>query len=179
MFLFPTLSAPESKLPNMNELHYRLTQRVSECITLANKQLGSEFAVPAIRFDIRGKTAGMALLQRWQLRFNPVLLEENVEAFFDEVVPHEISHLVVYARFGKVRPHGKEWQAVMSQVFGVIPKTTHSFDVSSVQGKTFTYQCGCDHIELSIRRHNKVQREQVQYVCRRCKRPLVFVPSLA
>lgn len=161
----------------MNELHYRITQRVSECITLANQMLGTTHPIPAIRFDIRGKTAGMALLQRWSLRFNPVLLAENPQAFLDEVVPHEVSHLIVYARFGKVRPHGKEWQAVMSQVFGVAPKTTHNFDVASVQGKTFTYHCGCDVIPLSIRRHNRVQREQVNYVCRRCKQPLVYRPS--
>ncbi|WP_078751004.1 SprT family zinc-dependent metalloprotease [Enterovibrio nigricans] len=162
----------------MNELHYRITQRVSECIAIANQQLGCDMPVPAIRFDIRGKTAGMALLQRWVLRFNPVLLEENSDAFFREVVPHEVAHLIVFARFGKVKPHGKEWQAVMLRVFGIQPQTTHSFDVSSVEGKTFTYQCACDHMQLSVRRHNKVQRQQAQYICRRCKHPLTFTQTM-
>eukprot|EP00095_Tigriopus_kingsejongensis_P012412 snap_masked-scaffold312_size212576-processed-gene-0.0 protein:Tk12412 transcript:snap_masked-scaffold312_size212576-processed-gene-0.0-mRNA-1 annotation:"s-adenosylmethionine synthetase" len=101
---------------------------------------------------------------------------ENPEAFLQEVVPHEVSHLIVFARYGKVRPHGKEWQAVMQQVFGVVPNTTHSFDISSVQGETFTYQCGCDQLKLSIRRHNKVQRQQAQYFCRRCKQQLAWLP---
>ncbi|KXF80139.1 SprT family zinc-dependent metalloprotease [Enterovibrio coralii] len=158
----------------MNELHYRITRRVSECITIANQQLGGELPVPAIRFDIRGKTAGMALLQRWVLRFNPVLLAENSEAFFQEVVPHEVAHLVVFSQFGKVKPHGKEWQAVMFRVFGIQPKTTHSFDITSVQGKTFLYRCACDEMALTVRRHNKVQRQQAQYICRRCKQPLTY-----
>ncbi|WP_418885847.1 SprT family zinc-dependent metalloprotease [Enterovibrio paralichthyis] len=146
-------------------------------MTRAGNYFQCTFPHPQVLFNQRGKSAGTARLQTWQLRFNPVLLSENPQAFLNEVVPHEVSHLVVYERFGRVRPHGKEWQAVMSQVFGVTPKTTHSFDVSSVQGKTFTYQCGCDEIPLSVRRHNKVQREQVKYVCRRCKQPLVYRPT--
>lgn len=161
----------------MNELEYQVTKAVAHCMTRAGNYFQCTFPNPQVLFNQRGRSAGTACLQTWQLRFNPVLLSENPHAFLNEVVPHEVSHLVVYERFGRVKPHGKEWQAVMSQVFGVAPKTTHSFDVSSVQGKTFTYQCGCDHIELSIRRHNRVQREQVQYVCRRCKQPLVFIPS--
>ncbi len=175
IFTLPAVTIQSAKA--MNELHYRITRRVSECISHANLTLGTDFAVPAIRFDIRGKTAGMALLQRWQLRFNPVLLAENPDAFIEEVVPHEVSHLIVFARFGRVRPHGKEWQAVMSQVFDVQPKTTHSFDIKSVEGKTFPYHCQCDVIPLSVRRHNKVQRQQVQYMCRRCKQPLVWKPA--
>ncbi|MBV7297821.1 SprT family zinc-dependent metalloprotease [Enterovibrio sp. NIFS-20-8] len=161
----------------MNELEYQVTKAVAQCMTRAGNYFQCTFPHPQVLFNQRGKSAGTARLQTWQLRFNPVLLSENPQAFLNEVVPHEVSHLVVYERFGRVRPHGKEWQAVMSQVFGVTPKTTHSFDVSSVQGKTFTYQCGCDEIPLSVRRHNKVQREQVKYVCRRCKQPLVYRPT--
>ncbi|WP_407331372.1 SprT family zinc-dependent metalloprotease [Enterovibrio sp. 27052020O] len=158
----------------MNELEYQTTKAVARCIAQAEAYFQCAFPLPDVLFNQRGKTAGTARLQTWQLRFNPVLLRENSQAFFEEVVPHEVSHLVVYAKFGRVKPHGKEWQAVMQQVFGVAPKTTHSFDVSSVQGKTFTYQCGCDQISLSIRRHNKVQRQQVQYFCRRCKQRLAW-----
>ena len=117
------------------------------------------FPIPRLRFDIRGKTAGMALLQSWELRFNPVLLDENLEAFLQEVVPHEISHLLAFAKFGRVRPHGKEWKTLMHEYFNVPPKTSHSFDVSSVLGKTFPYQCECGPFHFSIRRHNKIQRK--------------------
>ncbi len=161
----------------MNQLEYQVIQAVTRCIKRAGAYFQCTFPVPQVLFNQRGKSAGTAQLQSWQLRFNPVLLRENPQAFLDEVVPHEVSHLVVYARFGRVKPHGREWQSVMSQVFGVAPKTTHSFDVSSVQGKTYIYQCSCDQIALSVRRHNRVQREQVQYVCRRCQQPLLFVQT--
>ncbi|MFD2178716.1 SprT family zinc-dependent metalloprotease [Veronia pacifica] len=161
----------------MTELQYRMIRAVTECITIANETLNTHHPVPDVRFDIRGKTAGMALLQRWQLRFNPILLKENPEAFLREVVPHEVAHLLVYAAFGKVRPHGKEWQAMMQQVFKVPAKTTHTFDISSVSGKHFIYRCQCDEIPLTIRRHNKVQRQQTQYFCRRCQHPLTWTGS--
>lgn len=172
----------------MNTIKHKVIQRVNECITHANQhifkpcpiplnQTGTQgYFVPSLRFDIRGKTAGMALPLRWELRFNPVLLQENPDAFLQEVVPHEISHLLVYAQFGRVRPHGKQWQDIMQHVFDVKPKTTHSFDVSSVQGKTFPYQCGCNVIHLSLRRHNKVQTRKVNYFCRRCKKKLFLCP---
>ncbi|RXJ72332.1 SprT family protein [Veronia nyctiphanis] len=158
----------------MTELQYRIIKAVASCVEYANSALGTSHPLPDIHFDIRGKTAGMALLNRWTLRFNPVLLRENPEAFLSEVVPHEVSHLLVYAAFGKVRPHGKEWQAMMTKVFKVPASTTHSFDVASVTGKTFSYRCECDEIPLTIRRHNKVQRQQATYVCRRCQQALVW-----
>ena len=80
---------------------------------------------------------------------------------------HEISHLLTWQLFGKVKPHGKEWQAVMRDVFGVTPETTHSFDMSSVNLNTVDYQCGCGDVALTIRRHNKVL-QGVQYRCRKC-----------
>lgn len=168
--------------------HDKIIQRVSECITLANHAFPAKnrffkqnqscaYPIPETRFDIRGKTAGMALLQRWELRFNPILLSENVDAFIQNVVPHEISHLIVYAQCGRVRPHGEQWQKIMQDLFNVTPKTTHSFDVSSVQGRSFSYQCQCNTHHLSVRRHNKMQRQEVQYICRRCKTSLFLSTS--
>ncbi|WP_036825343.1 SprT family zinc-dependent metalloprotease, partial [Photobacterium sanctipauli] len=123
----------------MTALQNQVTDRVKQCIAQANQRLNKRMAMPAVSFRQRGKIAGSARLQGWEVRFNPVLLAENPDAFLNEVVPHEVAHLVVFKLFGKVRPHGREWQIIMAEVFGVPPRTTHSFDVSSVQGNTFTY----------------------------------------
>jgi SprT protein len=48
-----------------------------------------------------------------------VLLLENQQAFIDEVVPHELAHLLVWKHFGRVAPHGKEWKWMMEAVLGV------------------------------------------------------------
>ncbi|KMV28449.1 SprT family zinc-dependent metalloprotease [Photobacterium swingsii] len=158
----------------MSSLQSQVIAKVESCISHANQRLQKRFAMPTVSFRQGGKIAGSARLQGWEVRFNPVLLKENPQAFLDEVVPHEVAHLITFKLFGRVRPHGKEWQTIMTQVFGIPARTTHSFDVSSVQGKTFSYQCQCSQHQLTVRRHNKVARGQVSYHCRQCRQPLTL-----
>lgn len=171
-----TLSAPT--LPQMLQI---LTERVDACFHQAEQRLGRTFARPRIHCNMRGRAAGSARLQTWELRFNPVLFAANYQAFLDEVVPHEVAHLLVHALWGegrgksRVLPHGRQWQSVMRELFGLEPSTTHSFDLAVLAQPTVPYACGCQQHGLSIRRHNKVVRGEARYHCRRCKQPLVPV----
>ena len=108
------------------------------------------------------------------IKFNRTLLLENSDEFIRQVVPHELAHLIVYQVFGRVKPHGQEWQAVMTQLFNLPADTSHQFDVESVQGKMFAYQCECQTHYLTIRRHNRIQRDKISYLCRKCQGKLVF-----
>ncbi|MCG9745194.1 SprT family zinc-dependent metalloprotease [Shewanella sp. Isolate8] len=166
--------APKSKVAksDLNAHQQRIVAAVESCYQTAEQKLGRSFPRPEVNFKLRGKSAGTAHLQLNKLRFNPVLLEENPEEFVDQVVPHEICHLLAYRLFGRVKPHGKEWQALMINLYGLTPRTTHSLNTASVAGQTFDYACRCGVVPLSIRRHNKVQRQQTQYRCRRCKKTL-------
>ena len=137
------------------------------------QQLKRIFPRPEINFKLRGKSAGTAHLHQNLLRFNAILLAENQDAFFNEVIPHEICHLLAHQMYGRVKPHGQEWQALMIQVFKLTPSTTHSMNTQSVAGQHFSYQCDCGPVSLSIRRHNKVVRGETQYRCRRCKKALI------
>jgi SprT protein len=149
-----------------------IIQKVEQCIKHASLYFEHSFKLPKITFNQRGKIAGCARLQTNELRFNPVLLSDNINAFLEEVVPHEVCHLLAYKLFGKVRPHGKEWQSLMLKLFGVKGQTYHHMDVTKVKGKSYTYRCGCGPIELGIRRHNKVLKGQQTYICRECRGPL-------
>ncbi|MBL1378204.1 SprT family zinc-dependent metalloprotease [Zobellella iuensis] len=145
----------------------QVRDKVSQCLALAGQRLGRDFPPPRVRFDQRGRIAGSAWLERGELRFNPVLLADNAADFLTEIVPHEVAHLVVFHRFGKVRPHGAEWQAVMREVFGLEPRTRHRLNTAKV-APTFSYDCGCRLHQLSLRRHNSILRGKQRYLCMHC-----------
>jgi len=155
-----------------NPLQLQILAKVEADYLLAEQHFKRKFPRPSVHFSLRGKSAGTAHLQTNKLRFNPVLLAENNDIFINEVVPHEISHLLCFHLFGKVKPHGKEWQSVMLTTFKITPKTTHQLNTQSVSGQQFEYFCGCGSINLTIRRHNRIVRGQTQYRCRRCQQTL-------
>ena len=117
----------------------------------------------------------MAYQQKKKIKINRTLLLENADEFIRQVVPHELAHLIVYQIFGRVKPHGKEWQLVMNEIFKLPADTCHQFDIKNVQGKNFEYRCACQTHFLSTRRHNRIVREKIEYLCRKCKGKLVFV----
>lgn len=158
--------------PAQSALQQQILDKVESDYQHAERHFNRQFPRPIVQFSLRGKSAGTAHLQSNRLRFNPVLLAENPHVFLSEVVPHEISHLLCFQLFGRVKPHGKEWQSIMLSTFKVAPKTTHQLNVQSVSGQQFDYFCGCGNTTLSIRRHNRVVRGQTQYRCRRCQQTL-------
>lgn len=157
------------------ELMARCEAALSQRLQQAEQALQQSWPRPRLSYNQRGKAAGTAHLQRWEIRLNPVLLVENQALFLHEVIAHELAHLLVFARHGRVAPHGKAWQAMMRQVFGLAPRVTHQLDISSLQGPLFAYQCACQRHQLSLRRHNKVQRGQSRYLCRHCGQPLALI----
>jgi len=149
-----------------------LQQAVMRCLrdklALANRYLQRDYALPTILYQQRGTSAGTAWLERNEIRLNPVLLLENQQAFIDEVVPHELAHILVWQHFGRVAPHGREWKWMMATVLEVNPRRTHQFSVATVRANTFPYHCGCQTHQLTVRRHNRVLRKEAEYRCTRC-----------
>ena len=145
-------------MPDLRILKLQAQRQLKQSLALANQFFNKEFTIPVMNFELRGQKAGVAYLQQNELRLNPVLLVENGAAFIQQVVPHELAHLLVYQQFGRVQPHGKEWKMMMEQVLGV---PAH-----------ISYQCDCQTHLLSVRRHNAIQRNQRSYICRNCNQPL-------
>ncbi len=152
-----------------------LSNRLHECISHANHVLKLAFPLPSLTFNQRGKVAGTARYISNEIRLNSHLAADNLDYFLEEVIPHEVCHLVAYALFGKVQPHGKQWKGLMQQLFGLEGKTCHQLDVSMLS-HSIDYFCACGPVALSIRRHNKVLRQQTQYRCRTCN--TILQPNL-
>ena len=139
-----------------------------EKLAQANLKLERQYPEPKLVYQQRGTAAGTAWLQTYEIRLNPVWLMENVDAVGNEVVPHELAHLLVWKHFGRVPPHGKEWKWMMESVLGVPARRTHRFELASVRQNTFPYRCRCQQHQLTVRRHNRVVRGEATYRCVRC-----------
>lgn len=125
--------------------------------------------MPKVWFDLRGASAGQAHWGRGGLRFNRVLLSENRTAFFDEVIPHEMAHWLVFHLEGglRLKPHGREWKTVMRGLFGLAPRVTHAFAVERAQPSPHRYRCGCREHHFTAQRHAQVKKGR-RYRCRHC-----------
>lgn len=163
---------------NFRILKMQVQRRLSACLAMAEQHFNRSFSIPEVSYDIRGMKAGVAYLPKNIIKFNRTLLLENPEEFIRQVVPHELAHLLVYQVYGRVKPHGVEWQKLMTQVFQLPAQTCHQFDVQNVQGKTYAYRCHCQLHQLSVRRHNKIQRESAVYFCRKCRTKLTYCADL-
>ncbi|GGD68147.1 SprT family zinc-dependent metalloprotease [Lacimicrobium alkaliphilum] len=165
----------------MTELTDHIRQQAHQClqqsVAKASDILQRDIALPELSFKQRGRIAGSARLQDYEIRLNPVLLTENLDEFIREVIPHELCHLLVWQLYGRgskkgrIKPHGQEWKALMWTIFGLRGSACHQMDIQSVQGRHFSYRCNCGPVSLSIRRHNKV-RQGVKYICRACRQQL-------
>lgn len=149
-------------------------QRVESCFLLAEQYFRRTFHRPQTSLCLRGQSAGAAHLQSNRLRFNARLYRENCEDFLRQTVAHEVAHLVAYQLHGlKIRPHGKEWQAIMQQVFGLPPVRCHAYRLPPAWRTFYLYHCRCMQHPLSPQRHGRIRRGQL-YLCRSCNGRLTF-----
>lgn len=155
-----------------HQLPIALQQAVMRCVReklrLANQRLERSYPEPKVVYQQRGTAAGTAWMESYEIRLNAVLLMENQQPFIDQVVPHELAHLLVWKHFGRVAPHGREWKWMMEAVLGVRAYRTHQFEIQSLRKNTFPYRCRCQRHLLTVRRHNKVLRGESEYRCVRC-----------
>jgi SprT protein len=150
------------------------------CLHRAGELCRRDFASIPVSFDLTGRSAGMYRVRngRRSIRYNAYLFAKYFEDNLAVTVPHEVAHYVTDMLHGlhRVRPHGKEWQAIMRSL-GVEPRACGDYDLSGVpvrRQRRFTYVCGCTTHRLTAQRHNKVHRGEAIYRCRCCSGPLVF-----
>jgi len=150
-------------------------KRVDHFISVANEEYGHSMEGPYVRFDKRGTCGGTANSQLMELNFNAGLMLENWDEYMNQVIPHEVAHLVKARVFGSNRKgrmmssHGGYWKQVM-RAFGLEPDRCHSMDTSKFKQfkspvRKFIYECPCcqQEVILTAVRHNRMVRGTHNY----------------
>lgn len=144
----------------------QIRNKCKEVYAVALRLYGLDLTPVRISFDLRGRAAGKAGGKRYAdpdvsnyfMKFNrDMLTREAFDYMLNETVPHEIAHIVCFAKpeLGKNHDHG--WARVCRALGGTGART-HKEDV--VYGKGTTYEYTTDRgvtVRLSERRHRYVQ----------------------
>lgn len=180
---FAVIITTTNNKPDGGELLDAARSRVAELCARHNIA-----AVPTVALDLRGCSAGRAVLRENHIRLNHVLFAENFDDFMAETIPHELCHLWHYQkqrhkRGGAGRAHGREWRLLML-VMGARGSRTHCYDVANARVRPersrarFEYACGCPapH-QVGAVVHNRITRGRA-YRCRKCRRTLSPIAGL-
>ena len=145
-----------------------------DCLEQAGQMFRYSPASVAVTFDLTGSAAGMYRVHGAErvIRYNPYIFAKYFANNLAVTVPHEVAHYVTDRLYGlrNIRPHGAEWKTVMRSL-GADPSVTARYDLSGVpvrRQRRYSYRCECSAHQLSSCRHNKIQRGQSSYLCRRC-----------
>ena len=164
------------------EQQQQVVSQTHKYIERAEKIFDREFELIPVRFDLLGRAAGMYKVGQDSriIRYNPYIFAKYFEDNLALTIPHEVAHYVTDMEYGyrrntlfrsrRLRPHGKEWQNVMSE-FGVDAARTCNFNLEGIpqrKHKYFDYACRCSRHKLGSRRHNKVIKGTAEYCCKRC-----------
>lgn len=154
-----------------------VTNKTREVLALAERLYGVKLS-PTISYNLRGRVAGWAGCRRcritgtagqFTLRFNREMIAgKHFEDIRDETVPHEVAHLVCYARPELGRNHDGGWRRVCLALGGN-GKTRHSYDVNYAGGNFVYLSERGTPVTVSRHRHTKIQNGTV-YMCRRSGR---------
>ncbi|WP_211829577.1 SprT-like domain-containing protein [Kistimonas asteriae] len=159
----------------VSQIEQDINRRIHQLIRKASHYYDIPFPPPIILMDLLGSDAGQALPGKNRLRFNPALYRQNPTHFVHHIVAHEVAHLIAAKVYGhRIKPHGKEWQAVMT-LFQVPPERCHNYDIRHAGRHHFIYGCDCPEREIPLTaiRHNRIQRG-VKYHCQHCGSALAF-----
>jgi len=165
----------------LDEQQQEQVRRATEaCLQQVGQKLQFAPEPIAVTFDLTGSAAGMYRVRRGErvIRYNPYIFAKYFENNLAVTVPHEVAHYMTDCLFGfrNIRPHGEEWKAVMRSL-GADPRVTACYDLTGVpvrRQRRFSYRCECSTHRLSACRHNKIQRGQSSYLCRRCGSAIIF-----
>lgn len=156
------------------------SQKIRECLRIARRKIKKDLPYEGVKFFHRSTDAGYVIASQDNCVYlNHDLFRKNKKRFLDEIIPHEVAHLVSEALSPKESPHGGTWKIVMRSIFNLKPERCHSMETKGIGRitKKFLYICACKKHEVGAIRHNKVESGK-KFRCTKCKKELVFLKEI-
>jgi SprT protein len=181
--LYDDFSHTEFSMQATQDTKTLVKQTIRKFQDKARQHYQLDFPDAEIDFSLRGRCAGQAQLTasgKTRLRINLQLLNENLDDFLRQTIPHEIAHLVVLWQTRKARkkpkPHGPEWQRVMRDCFELKPIRCHSYQTkpARVVPRPYLYRCNCQQHMMTSIMHKRLTKK-FQALCKQCRKPLKFI----
>lgn len=125
----------------------------------------------------RARISPNKISKKYELRIelNKHALEEKFEHMMEDVIPHEVAHLVCYANYHvrgkKIKPHGREWKAICSRLGGrpaAISKEKYSTLESAKKRTIYRYVYTLDdgsNVMIPGPTHKKIQLGKIYSTC--------------
>jgi predicted SprT family Zn-dependent metalloprotease len=138
----------------------QIRAKCAEVFAKAAGLYGLDFSKVEIRFDLKGRAAGMAghRFGRFYLRFNhDMLSREAFDHVLNDTVPHEIAHTVCQMNPMLGRGHDIGWKRVC-RALGGSGERCHTEEVVYGKGGTFEYTTSTGHkARFSETKHKRIQ----------------------
>lgn len=138
-------------------------------VAISKNAMSQDEKLPAPDFSLRGTCAGRA--NDRILRYNLDIAVNNIEAFLDDTVPHEIAHVLQRRHYPYSKPHGPEWKKFCILLTGKMLPRCHTFDCEKARNvRRAKYVCGCAGkiYNLSTIRINRIKKG-TKYTCPSCR----------
>jgi predicted SprT family Zn-dependent metalloprotease len=134
--------------------------KVNACIETGNKLFNTTLPTLDIRFDLKGRAAGMAGRRgnHYYLRFNTdMMLRDAWDHLINNTVPHEVAHSFCQFNPKLGSDHNSGWQRVCVALGGK-PDRCHAEAVVYGKGTTYEYVTDRGHkVRMGDKYHKHVQ----------------------
>lgn len=134
--------------------------RVQQLIAQVRDQFNVDLGTVEIRFDLKGRAAGMACIRgnKLSLRFNTQMMQNSSwDHIYNETVPHEVAHLVCFVKPTLGKNHDAGWKRVC-QLLGGTGARCHNEPVVYAKGKTYAYTTTTGRqVNVSEKMHTSIQ----------------------
>ena len=142
----------------------QIMARCKEAFAKAKELYGLDLSKVGIRFDLKGRAAGMACARgtlysrTYYMRFNrDMLTREAFDHVLNDTVPHEVAHIVCFMNPMLGSNHNTGWARVCQQLGGTGTRF-HKEEVVYGNGRTYEYTTTTGQkVRLSEQKHKAVQ----------------------